>query len=108
MTWKYGAPWQWETAAKELPPVDLLFAYYPSRNLMRLQADITNMPKNGFSGRPPAPPTAESRPDRARGAAPSTKASTGRRHRRPKFHGRSAWHDLELEPLSSGQEHLLC
>jgi len=46
MGWKYGGPWEWITHKKELPPVDFLFAYYPSHDRMRLQADVSNMPKD--------------------------------------------------------------
>lgn len=39
LRWVVGRP-------KDAPPVDLQFAYYPSKNLMRLRVDINGLPKD--------------------------------------------------------------
>ena len=44
---KAKSPLQWITeAAKAPPPLDFLFAYYPSWNRMRIQADINGLPRD--------------------------------------------------------------
>ena len=44
---KAKSPLQWITeAAKAPPPLDFLFAYYPSWNRMRIRADINGLPRD--------------------------------------------------------------
>ncbi|MBA2480229.1 MAG: hypothetical protein H0V44_06175 [Planctomycetes bacterium] len=44
-TWTSEGPWSWTAEKKVVTPMDLRFAYYPSRNRMRLLADVSNFPE---------------------------------------------------------------
>ncbi len=47
MAWKLGsATYAWKTEKPVVPPVAFQFAYYPSRNRMRLLADVTGLPQD--------------------------------------------------------------
>lgn len=44
--WQRGAAdWQWTTAARVRPPVDVQFAFYPYQNALRVRVDTSGLPK---------------------------------------------------------------
>ncbi len=44
--WERGpADWRWTTAARLRPPVDVQFAFYPYRDLLRVRVDTSGLPR---------------------------------------------------------------
>lgn len=42
--WRRGKPWQWTTTAKEVLPIEVQFAHYPSTGKLRVRVDVRNLP----------------------------------------------------------------
>jgi len=41
--WRRGQPWQWTTTAKEVLPIEVQFAHYPTTRQMRIKVDVRNL-----------------------------------------------------------------
>lgn len=46
LSWQAAPAWQWITVERTPPPIDLQFAYYPYKNLMRVHVDASGIPAN--------------------------------------------------------------
>ena len=46
LAWQAAPPWQWITVQQTPPPIDMQFAYYPYKNLLRVHVDATGIPAN--------------------------------------------------------------
>lgn len=44
--WQRGEPWVWSVEQKPVLPLDCQFAYYPYRNRMRVNVDVSNLPSD--------------------------------------------------------------